>query len=84
MVICDMIMTMKEKYATVSAAKFKAECLALLDAVQAKRSSFVVTKRGRPVARVVPLHLGDRGSLRGSLLHDDKIMNPVDAEWESA
>lgn len=77
-------MTMKEKFVAISASKFKAECLALLDTVESKRSSFVVTKRGRPVARIVPLHSGRRGTLRGSLLNDDKILDPIDAEWEAA
>lgn len=75
---------MKEKYVTVSATKFKAECLSLLDSVESTRCSFVVTKRGRPVARIVPLHSGHPGSLRGSLLSDDGILDVVDADWESA
>lgn len=40
---------------TVMASRFKAECLALLDKVEQTRVSILVTKHGRPVARVVPL-----------------------------
>jgi len=40
---------------TVRASTFKAQCLALLDQVERTRVEIVVTKRGRPVARVVPL-----------------------------
>lgn len=39
----------------MQASTFKAQCLALLDEVATSRRSIVVTKRGRPVARVVPL-----------------------------
>ena len=39
----------------IQASSFKARCLSLLDQVEQKRVSFVVTKRGRPVARLVPL-----------------------------
>jgi prevent-host-death family protein len=40
---------------TMGAAKFKAHCLAVMDEVQAKREPVLVTKNGRPVAKVVPV-----------------------------
>ena len=39
---------------TVGAAEFKAQCLKLLDRVREHGVEYVVTKHGRPVARVVP------------------------------
>ncbi|HZI97452.1 MAG TPA: type II toxin-antitoxin system Phd/YefM family antitoxin [Actinomycetales bacterium] len=39
----------------IQASIFKARCLALIDEVARSRTSIVVTKRGRPVARLVPL-----------------------------
>lgn len=39
----------------MGAAEFKAKCLDLLDDVSATGSEYVVTKRGRPVARVIPV-----------------------------
>lgn len=39
----------------VQASTFKARCLALLDDVEATHRTIVVTKRGRPVAKLVPL-----------------------------
>lgn len=39
----------------VQAGDFKARCLALLDEVARNRTEIVVTKHGRPVARVVPV-----------------------------
>lgn len=38
----------------IPAGSFKAKCLALMDEVQAKRESLVITKRGKPVAKLVP------------------------------
>ncbi|MBI4705329.1 MAG: type II toxin-antitoxin system Phd/YefM family antitoxin, partial [Deltaproteobacteria bacterium] len=44
---------------TIAAGQFKAKCLALLDEVAEHAESYVITKRGRPVARVVPLEEPD-------------------------
>ena len=37
----------------ISATEFKAKCLQLLDEVQRSGQELVVSKRGRPVARVI-------------------------------
>jgi prevent-host-death family protein len=76
-----MFVTMKAKPRQVPAGEFKAKCLALFDEVEMHKRSFVVTKRGRPVARVVPLLSEKSQSLRGSLLHEDGLLSPVDVEW---
>jgi prevent-host-death family protein len=39
----------------IPAGVFKARCLGLLDEVERQRKEIVITKRGRPVARVVPV-----------------------------
>ena len=38
---------------SIGAAKFKEQCLALLDQLDA--DGLVITKRGKPVARVIPI-----------------------------
>jgi prevent-host-death family protein len=40
---------------TMAAGAFKANCLAVMDEVQAKRVTVVITKRGKPVAKLVPV-----------------------------
>ena len=40
---------------TIPAGQFKARCLAIMDEVQAKRQAVVITKRGKPVAKLVPV-----------------------------
>jgi len=47
-----MVIVMKQK---IAAGVFKAQCLALLDEVQQQRKEIVITKRGKPVARLVPV-----------------------------
>ena len=43
------------KAKTIPAGQFKARCLAIMDEVQAKRQAVVITKRGKPVAKLVPV-----------------------------
>ena len=43
----------------MAAAKFKAQCLTVMDEVQAKREPVLVTKNGKPVAKLMPLDLPD-------------------------
>jgi prevent-host-death family protein len=48
----------------IAAAKFKEQCLALLDQVDA--DGLVITKRGKPVAKLIPI-ASESASLIGSL-----------------
>ena len=75
-------MTMVMK--SIAAGRFKAECLALLDEVAATGASLVVTKRGKPVARVVPVV--EPPSLVGSvrvLVSEDQLLAPIDEVWDA-
>jgi prevent-host-death family protein len=65
----------------IAAGDFKARCLELLDEVGQTGEELVVTKRGRPVARVVPFE--PPRSLRGSVVHEDDLITPFGADWES-
>ena len=40
---------------TIAAGAFKAKCLAIMDEVQARKTKFVITKNGRPVAQMIPV-----------------------------
>ncbi len=59
---------------TIGAAKFKEQCLALLD--QLDSEGLVVTKHGKPVARVIPYSEND-GDLIGSLRHKIEIRGDI-------
>ncbi|MFZ0815243.1 MAG: type II toxin-antitoxin system Phd/YefM family antitoxin [Candidatus Sulfotelmatobacter sp.] len=39
----------------MAAGAFKVHCLAVMDEVQSKRESVLITKRGKPVAKLVPV-----------------------------
>ena len=72
--------------ATIGAGDFKAKCLQLLNDVAEHREPLVITKRGKPIARLVPMPPDIQlfGALAGSVVDESDIINPVDAEWEAA
>lgn len=79
-----MVMTMVENLRTIPAGEFKAKCLQLLDEVAERGGTLIVTKRGRPVARVVPCEDVTPPDLRGSLLaEDDDAFAPQPELWRS-
>ncbi len=74
------------KESTLGASEFKAKCLGLLDEV-AKGSTLIITKRGRPIAKVSPLSTPAK-SLRGSWKGVVKIKGDIvnfneSGEWEN-
>jgi prevent-host-death family protein len=71
----------------VMASRFKAECLALLDEVERDHLTIVITKHGRPIARVAPLDdeasaRSPRGSVR-LLAKEDEAYYSTASEWEA-
>lgn len=58
----------------IAAAKFKEQCLALLDAVDSE--GIVITKHGRPVAKLIQVG-SDSKSLIGSLVGKVKITGDI-------
>jgi prevent-host-death family protein len=68
----------------VTASRFKAECLSMLDEVAATGEEIVVTKRGHAVARVTPA--SEPASLLGSVrfnVPDDELAMPLDESWDA-
>ena len=62
---------------TITAGRFKAQCLALLEEVAREHETIVVTKRGKPIARVVPVterEVDLRKRLKGSILREEDIV----------
>jgi len=64
------------KTKTIPAGAFKARCLAIMDEVQAKRQSVVITKRGRPVAKLVPVE-EKKDEIFGFLKGKGKVVGDV-------
>ncbi len=70
----------------VPATAFKDSCLQLIDRVRQTREEIVVTKHGRPVAKLVAFEEDTRpifGSLAGSVTIHGDIIEPVDEEWDA-
>lgn len=73
----------------IPGTEFKARCLELMDRVAERHETFVITKRGKPVAKLVPLErkpevsifgwLRAKGSITGDILSPEF---PAGA-WES-
>ncbi|HTM39998.1 MAG TPA: type II toxin-antitoxin system Phd/YefM family antitoxin [Terriglobales bacterium] len=66
------------------AGAFKAKCLAIMDEVQAKKETVVITKHGKPVAKLIPADrdtddiynfLAGKGTVTGN------IIAPAIADW---
>jgi antitoxin (DNA-binding transcriptional repressor) of toxin-antitoxin stability system len=56
---------------SIAAGKFKDICLKTLDDVAATRTPVVITKRGRPVAKLVPfVEPGKKRGLAGSVVKE--------------
>jgi prevent-host-death family protein len=70
--------------AEMAAGRFKATCLEVMDEIAARGTEVVVTKRGRPVVRVVPVHdtpPSPVGFMRGTLRIDGDIVSSMVDEW---
>ena len=70
----------------ISAAEFKAKCLALMDQVDRDGSSITVTKRGKPMAMLAPVRVVPRsafGFAKGSLEVIGDLLAPIDVTWDA-
>lgn len=70
----------------IKASEFKAKCLAVLDDVQRTQQPVVITKRGKPVAELVPHKATKRslfGLFKGRMEIVGDIISPIDVEWEA-
>lgn len=71
---------------TLPAAKFKATCLELMDRVKEAGVEYVVTKHGRPVAKLVPYDgreaISSFGCMKGTVLAYERPFEPVDGDWD--
>jgi prevent-host-death family protein len=67
----------------MSAGEFKSRCLKVMDEVQKTGIEIVVTKRGRPVVRIVPIReVEQEDGLTGMILHQGDILS-TDEDWEA-
>lgn len=74
---------------TISISKFKATCLRLLDNVKQTGKSILVTRKGEPIALVIPPPPPPKqkrwlGCMKDSLTINGDVISPVlnEKEWE--
>jgi prevent-host-death family protein len=71
---------------TIGAGAFKAKCLSIMDDVHNGHGEIVVTKRGKPFVKIVPVAQEKQESIFGFLKGQVKIVgdivSPIVEPWE--
>ena len=71
----------------IPAGEFKARCLQLMDEVEETGREVIITKRGRPVAKLVPVTEASArdvfGCMRGTVAVLGDIVAPLEEQWEA-
>jgi prevent-host-death family protein len=70
----------------ISAGEFKTHCLRLIERVRQERAEVVVTRYGKPVARLVPYDAQPAavlGWLAGAVTSCGDLVSPVDEAWDA-
>jgi prevent-host-death family protein len=71
----------------IAAGQFKARCLELLDRVNRSHEEVIISKRGKPVARLVALSDAPArsiyGYMAGTVLSQGDIVSPVGEAWDA-
>ena len=81
-----MVKNMKNVTESISAGEFKAKCLKLMDDVNIHHKSIVITKHGKPIARLVPIDeepVSLFGAMKGSMKIKDDIIAPTGEAWDA-
>jgi len=71
----------------IAAGKFKAQCLAIMDDVKRNHQTVTITKRGKAVAKLVPVEDQPTelvfGFLKGHIHIKGDIVAPTGEEWNA-
>jgi len=80
-----MVMAILQNMKIITAAKFKDQCLRIIDRVAETRDPVVITKRGRPMVRVVAYTKPSRDSksLAGSILRESGDPFGTGEKWNA-
>ncbi len=70
----------------LSVSKFKATCLAVLEDVKKHKKRVLITKRGKPIAEIVPYEgIQARTPLKDTVQFVGDIVSPVaEEDWEAS
>ena len=71
----------------ISAGEFKAKCLKLMDEVKERHAEVIITKFGKPVAKLVPVEEAFSrsafGYLKGTVISQKNLVVPTGESWEA-
>lgn len=71
----------------IPAGEFKAHCLKLMDEVQQSHEEIVITKFGKPVAKLVPVDGEEKkplfGFLKNSVVIKGDLVEPTGEKWRA-
>jgi len=69
---------------TLSVSEFKAKCLSVLQDVDKQKKRVIITKRGKPIAEVIPHESEDKEvPLEDTVIFMGDIISPVaEEDWE--
>jgi prevent-host-death family protein len=69
---------------TVAISEFKAKCLDLITKMDKTKKPMVITKNGKPVAKLVPFKSNNNlKSLRGKVKYYGDIISPIEEDWNA-
>ncbi len=72
---------------SIGAAEAKTHLLRLLEEVERTREPVTITKRGKPLAQLVPVREAEQSSLfgflKGSITINGDLDEPIDPDWEA-
>ncbi len=71
----------------IQAGRFKAECLKIMDDVQAKKNTVIITKRNKPIAKLVPIEEENNsllfGKMKGTAHILGDLIQPIGEKWDA-
>ena len=70
----------------ITATEFKSKCLSLMDQVNEKLEEVIITKHGKPIAKLVPVPTLEEknspiGFLKGKITIKEDIVKPLGVDW---
>jgi len=75
-------MTIQKK---IPAGQFKTHCLQLMDEIKKNHTTIIITKRGIPVAKLIPFDnepVNLFGALKSNIHIKGDIIAPMDESWD--
>ena len=71
----------------IAAGEFKAKCLKLMDRIKKNHEEIIITKYGKPIAKLIPFTEKPAksmfGCMKGTIEITGDIVSPLDIKWDA-